>query len=393
MRHRLALLSLAMLAGCSVVPTAPIADAPPEAQAPAPAPVAPAEPASVPAPARLSVKHEPDLWERFRSGRHWQPCELKPGVERWVGRYAGSRTRFAATLQPALPLMDYVLTRSEALGLSSEAMLLPIVESYYRPDALGPGGALGMWQLMPDTGRRFGLVPRSGTDPRTDVIAATDAALELLTRNAEAFAANPKLMYAAYNAGDYRLRKALRGRDMEDLDTLEGLGLTKTTRDYLDKVKALGCLLGEPERFDLVLPRFDPRDRLAVFRPTYAIDPDSAFALAGMDRKFAVAINRTATALGRAGPGEPLLVRESALDALRAADSGKQIALAKPRKAPPPLTVAANSQVAIHRVVSGDSLWTIARRYRVKLADLMRWNGLSTRSVLRLGQEIRLSAG
>ncbi len=391
MLRRFALISLAVLAGCSVVPTAPMVEAPPEAEVVTP-PAVP-EPKSVPTPANISsVQREPDLWQRFRNARHWQPCDLKPGVERWIGRYAGSRTRFAATLEPALPLMDYVLTRSEELGLSSETMLLPIVESYYRPDARGPGGALGMWQLMPDTGRRFGLVPRSGADPRTDVIAATDAALELLTRNAETFAANPKLMYAAYNAGDYRLRKALRGRDMEDLDTLEGLGLTKTTRDYLDKVKALGCLLGEPERFDLVLPRFDPRDRLAVFRPTYAVDPESVFALAGMDRKFAVSINRTAAALGRAGPGEPLLVRQSALDDLRTADSGKQLAAAKPRKAPPPAAVA-TTKVATHRVVSGDSLWTISRRYRVKLADLMRWNGLTRRSVLRLGQEIRLGAG
>jgi len=44
----------------------------------------------------------------------------------------------------------------------------------------------------------------------------------------------------------------------------------------------------------------------------------------------------------------------------------------------------------VHRVASGDSLWTISKRYRVPLADLMRWNDLSKRSVLRIGQKLKL---
>ena len=43
-----------------------------------------------------------------------------------------------------------------------------------------------------------------------------------------------------------------------------------------------------------------------------------------------------------------------------------------------------------HKVKSGESLWTIARKYKVKLNDLMRWNGLNRNAVIRPGQSIKI---
>ena len=53
--------------------------------------------------------------------------------------------------------------------------------------------------------------------------------------------------------------------------------------------------------------------------------------------------------------------------------------------------VAQTSADKNYRVRSGDSLWTIARRFRVSLNDLMHWNGLSSGSILRPGQLLRLA--
>ncbi len=51
---------------------------------------------------------------------------------------------------------------------------------------------------------------------------------------------------------------------------------------------------------------------------------------------------------------------------------------------------AGQSQTLSYTVRSGDSLWLIARRHRVSLADLMRWNGLSRASILRPGQTLTI---
>jgi len=45
----------------------------------------------------------------------------------------------------------------------------------------------------------------------------------------------------------------------------------------------------------------------------------------------------------------------------------------------------------VHVVKSGDNLWTIARRYQLRSADLARWNGIKTTDILQPGQELRLS--
>ena len=52
--------------------------------------------------------------------------------------------------------------------------------------------------------------------------------------------------------------------------------------------------------------------------------------------------------------------------------------------------VAAPAEPVIHEVASGDTLLAIARRYGVDLDDILEANGLSERSVLRVGQELEI---
>lgn len=380
---------LAGLAGCASQPGLRPADELADTDAVAPVPSA-AHIALAPMPPAADLLPVPDLWARFATGRRWQPCTLTPGVERWIRRYAPKPERFGRSLVPMLPLMDYVLSRASDQGLSAEIMLVPIVESHYRPDARGPGGALGMWQLMPDTARRFGLTIRGSNDERTDVQRSTDAALHLLKLHSDAFQERPKLMFAAYNAGAYRLRKAIAGRDPSSLDSLEGLGLPRTTHDYIDKLKALGCLLGEPARFGVQLPEFPREARLAMLATPRAVDPAELAKRSGIPGEDLRRWNRRAFTRGATAVGESLLLPGSALAHARSLLEPDGLPEVRPRMRSAP--VGAGDE-RTHRVHPGDSLWTISRRYRVRLADLMRWNGLSKRSVLRIGQTIQLQGG
>lgn len=384
-------LVLSALGGCAIAPKPDQVDADTQVAAPIESSVVIAEPLLPPMPAadKINVAPIPDLWERFQLGRHWRRCELTPGMEHWIKRYASKPERFASTLEPLIPLMEYVLTRVEALELPSEIMLIPIVESYYRPDARGPGGALGLWQLMPDTGRLFGLTGKGNADQRLDVQASTGAALRLLQINADAFSHNPKLMFAAYNAGAYRLRKALRGRDHASMNSLEGLGLSRTTRDYIDKIKALACLIGEPERFALSLPAWSESARLVEFRTPYPVDPNELSARASVAVADAKRWNQTAFSRNATDAARPFLLPATTSAAAQRALQDGQLSKASPKPAPISTSTVASR---VYKVASGDSLWTISRRYRVGLADLMRWNGLNKRSVLRIGQRLNLQS-
>ncbi len=56
----------------------------------------------------------------------------------------------------------------------------------------------------------------------------------------------------------------------------------------------------------------------------------------------------------------------------------------------PTVEDAAGREVVRYRIESGDSLWVVARRFKVSTADLMRWNGLAKDAVLRPGDEIKV---
>ena len=59
-------------------------------------------------------------------------------------------------------------------------------------------------------------------------------------------------------------------------------------------------------------------------------------------------------------------------------------------QSPAPKTAKARSGTIKHTVRRGDSLWSIAKRYDVRVKDLMRWNDLSKNTVIQPGQSIRI---
>ncbi|HJT70845.1 MAG TPA: lytic transglycosylase domain-containing protein [Terriglobales bacterium] len=94
-------------------------------------------------------------------------------------------------------MIGEILTRE---GLPAELAAVPLVESGFSPTAVSPKGAKGLWQLMPDTARHFGLRVDRILDERTDPLRATAAAVSYL-KYLYATLGNWPLVLAAYNAG------------------------------------------------------------------------------------------------------------------------------------------------------------------------------------------------
>ena len=69
----------------------------------------------------------------------------------------------------------------------------------------------------------------------------------------------------------------------------------------------------------------------------------------------------------------------------RVANVTKPVKRTRKPAAPPPGRVA-----VVHEVKSGDTLWSIARQYDVYISQLTRWNLISRRSILRLGQQLKI---
>src|SRR5450755_153076 len=139
------------------------------------------------------------------------------------------------------PLLNPILERE---GVPQEVAAVVVVESGGRSNALSSNGALGLWQLMPDTARRYGLVVTPSRDERLDVERSTRAAAHYLRDLYQRFGSWP-LALAAYNAGEQRVQQAVKRGGMTDFVQLSSLRLLpQETRNYVPAVLSAMQMLG-----------------------------------------------------------------------------------------------------------------------------------------------------
>ena len=128
-------------------------------------------------------------------------------------------------------------------GIPDEIAALVLVESGGQPTALSPKGALGIWQFMPDTARRYGLTINSETDERMDVQKSTQAAVRYL-RDLHAQFGDWSLALAAYNVGEMVVRRAVLRANSKDFALLSNRRMIPAeTRAYVSAVMAASHLL------------------------------------------------------------------------------------------------------------------------------------------------------
>lgn len=196
-----------------------------------------------------------EVFDQLLSRLSQPACRDDARSRHWRSRYAGHPDPFSRQLEAILPLLAYVGEQVEAAGLPGEFALIPLVESGYNPDARGPGGPTGLWQMIASTARANGVRVDARYDGRLSPVESTQAAIRHLSELYTDFG-DWRLAAMAYNAGEYRLRRLLRASPGHLATADRPLpGLPRTTIEYIAKLHALACLLTEPDRHGLSLPR------------------------------------------------------------------------------------------------------------------------------------------
>jgi len=125
------------------------------------------------------------------------------------------------------------------------AYIIP-VESEFNPRALSPAQASGLWQLMPATGKMYGLRVDSFIDERNHPEKSAMTAAEHLRMLSDIFPDDPFLVLAAYNNGDYNVRTTLENQKSGDFWTSRS---NSETELYVEKIIIYKLLLSDPEAF------------------------------------------------------------------------------------------------------------------------------------------------
>lgn len=305
------------------------------------------------------------------------PLVIHPSVIRMIRAYQTIRRKeFERGLQRMPRYIDLYRKMFKEEGLPADFAYLALIESGFNHRAYSRARAKGIWQFIYSTGRKYGLTINWWLDERGDFIRSAEAAIAYLKDLYTEFN-DWWLALAAYNAGEGRLNRAIQKGGTRDFWKLqESRALPRETRNYVPAFLAAVIISKFPEAFGFKVPPSPPVEWEEVpvrggisLRTISRLTGISEAVLSelngGLRRRY---IPAGLTYRLRVPPGTGNLVAQ------------------KLEKAP-------RSKIRdyiVHRVRRGDTLSEIARRYGVSLRLLMEVNQLSYRSILRIGQTIRV---
>lgn len=397
-----------------------------------------------------------DLWQRVRAGFRLPQIEGRL-VDAHTRRFASDPDYLARLCERASLYLYHIVNELEKRNMPLEIALLPAIESAYQPHAHSRARAMGLWQFIAPTARLYGIKVDWWYDGRRDVLSATGAALDYLQKLHDDFNGDWFLALAAYNAGEGNIQRSINANRRRGRPTgYQDLRLVRETRNYVPKLMAFVKIISDPAAYGVTLAPIPNAPYFAAVDAGSQIDLTVVSQLAEVDmadlRNINAGFNRIATPPD--GPHHILVPvdREQALVAalrdlpdearvrwvrhhVRGGDTLGAIArrygvsvrevqranelrgtliraghdLMIPISSQPfslRTARAAATQIASrsdeapsgratlqHRVREGETLWSIARQYNVRVAQLEEWNTISTADTLRVDQTLEIWAG
>ncbi len=390
-----------------------------------------------------------NLIDRIRDGMSLPvPDERRVRQElAWYSRHPDYLDRVLTRASAYLP---HIVAEIDRRGLPMELALLPVVESAYDPFAYSHGRAAGLWQIIPGTGRRFGLKQNWWYDGRRDVVESTRAALDYVEYLHELFDGDWEHAIAAYNSGEGNVGRAIRrnkaaGKPVD----FWNLRLPRETSAYVPRLLALSKLVAEPATHGIALPAVPDEPRFEVVEIGSQLDLALAAELAGIDidelYAYNPGLNRWAT--DPTGPHRLTVPIETAelfrdrlagvpaaervrwkrhkvasgqtlseiaelhgttMGAIRRSNNlngnliraGSYLLIPSATKPLSAYSLSADARLAKlqerqsgagtveHVVRGGESFWTISRKYGVGVRELAKWNAMAPGDTLSVGRKL-----
>ncbi|MBE6209880.1 MAG: LysM peptidoglycan-binding domain-containing protein [Rikenellaceae bacterium] len=316
-------------------------------------------------------------------------------VKRYLVAYTTTRkSTVSAVLGRSLYYFPLFEEQLERHGMPLELRMLPVIESALNPSARSRAGAMGIWQFMFATGRRYGLEITSFIDQRCDPVASTDAALRYL-KDLYNIYGDWQLALAAYNCGPGNVNKAFKyaGPKAKTFWDIYAY-LPRETRGYVPSFIAATyayeyhdlhginmtenalplatdtLVITRPMHFNQVASTIDlPIETLRLLNPQYKMDIVPA-----LNKQYSLVVpqNKVTKFIDNA-------------DAIYGKDTVYMAKYLKPAQMNPKFFE--EPQSITHKVKSGETLGAIARKYRVTVKQIMNWNRLRN-TTIRIGQKL-----
>jgi len=177
---------------------------------------------------------------------------MRHEIEGYTIRGKKTTQKIIGRAQIYFPIIENYL---RAYNLPEELKYITVIESAMDPIARSSAGAVGLWQLMPATARRYGLLINSQVDERRDPHKSTQAALKYLTFLYELLG-DWTLATAAYNCGGGGVQKAMRLGNGNDFWTIKA-HFPSQTQHYIDRLACAVYVMNYYEDYGLQVTEMD----------------------------------------------------------------------------------------------------------------------------------------
>jgi membrane-bound lytic murein transglycosylase D len=179
------------------------------------------------------------------------PLTVNEKVQHFIRYFQGpGRKSFARWLSRSeryIPMMKDIL-RTE--GMPEDLVYLAMIESGFTPHAVSVASAVGPWQFISGTGKRYDLRIDQWIDERRDPVKSTVAAALYLKELYALFNNDWYLAAAGYNAGENKILRAITMYNSRDFWQLSKGGYLKPeTKDYVPKLLAAAIIAKDPARY------------------------------------------------------------------------------------------------------------------------------------------------
>jgi membrane-bound lytic murein transglycosylase D len=316
----------------------------------------------------------------------------------WINYFSiKSRDRFQRQLRKGLKYKKFIEGVFRKNGLPEDLYYVALIESGFHLSARSRSNAVGPWQFMKGTGQMHGLTINHYIDERRSILKSTKAAAHYFKDLYNIFG-SWELALCAYNAGEYRVIRAIRRGNTRDFNALiKKKLLPRETVSYVPKFAA-ARKLGKKIIEKLLSKNRSILDgkKYQNVEKFYFYKSFSIFELvksAGMSIKLFKELNpdlkRNRIKVYKRKPIAIFVDRSYAKSLSHFMKKRKvfRFKTKRVRSASPRLF--ARFVYTRYKVKKGDSLIKIANKFGVKLNRLKGWNKLRNNKILK-GQRLRV---
>jgi len=178
------------------------------------------------------------------------PFTLNSRVLHWVDYFTGrGRKHFSRYLERSELFIPFILPLLRENKMPEDLVYLAMIESGFNNLARSHAKAVGPWQFVAATGKRYGLAVNWWVDERRDTHKSTLAAIAYL-KDLHGMFGSWELAAASYNAGEGKVARAIRRYGTEDFWALSRHRyLRQETRDYVPKIIAAAIVAKNRTQF------------------------------------------------------------------------------------------------------------------------------------------------